>query len=726
MESGISYTALVQQFESSEELTIDARKLAERDRDYYDEKQLTAAEQAELKRRGQPPIVNNRIKRKVNAMMGLEKQTRKAPKAFPRNPDDEEAARAATDALRYVCDQARWDDLRSQCAKELAIEGTCAVKIGVKRSKEGADPEIKRVAWDRLYYDPHSTAFDFADAAFMGEVVWMDLDAAIAKFPDAKDALEATVAAETASDTYDDTPKWKMWADAKRRRVRLCEHYWKDAEGWKFAIFTKGGFITEPVASPYMGHDGEPECCIKAVSLYVDRDGNRYGEVRTMIGPQDAVNKRESKALHLITQRQIRVSPNVGTDPKDIRKELSRPDGVFIGEKDDVEVLPTNDMAAGNLNMLAMAKADLDLLGPNASLQGKTQQDLSGRAMLAQQQGGMTELASYLDCIKTLSLSVYRSVWARVQQYWDGPRWIRVTDDQRNLRFVGINQPITVLDAEAKKLGISKENADKADPQAVAYLQTLATMPIAQQQAGVENAVAEIDVDIIIDEGIDSPTAQAEQFDTITKMLPSLAPVMADPAKAMQIMEFITQASSLRDKDKLLEILKGDQQQGGADPAAAMQEQMAMQMQMEQQAAQAQSEIELQKAQIGAQAKVESAKIAAQADMEIAQYKAQLEAGLSEQKAQMDAAFAERKAAVDMQLAERKALLDHEMKSRIADQTGETKAKEADANKQDAQLQIMAQLAEAITAMSKPKRRVPERDANGFIIGVREEMDEAA
>jgi hypothetical protein len=61
MESGISYTALVQQFESSEELTIDARKLAERDRDYYDEKQLTASEQAELKRRGQPPIVNNRI-----------------------------------------------------------------------------------------------------------------------------------------------------------------------------------------------------------------------------------------------------------------------------------------------------------------------------------------------------------------------------------------------------------------------------------------------------------------------------------------------------------------------------------------------------------------------------------------------------------------------------------------------------------------------------------------
>jgi len=446
----------------------------------------------------------------------------------------------------------------------------------------------------------------------------------------------------------------------------------------------------------------------------VDRDGNRYGEVRTMIGPQDAVNKRESKALHLITQRQIRVSPNVGTDPKDIRKELSRPDGVFIGEKDDVEVLPTNDMAAGNLNMLAMAKADLDLLGPNASLQGKTQQDLSGRAMLAQQQGGMTELASYLDCIKTLSLSVYRSVWARVQQYWDGPRWIRVTDDQRNLRFVGINQPVTVLQAEAQKLGVTKDTMQQADPQAVAYLETLATMPISQQIAGVENAVAEIDVDIIIDEGIDSPTAQAEQFDTITKMLPSLAPVMADPAKAMQIMEFITQASSLRDKDKLLEILKGDEQQG-VDPAAAMQEQMAMQMQMEQQAAQAQGEIELQKAQIGAQAKVASAQIAAEADKEIALYKAGLEAQLNDQKAQMEA-----------RNAEQKTIFEHEAKMRAGEVTGENKRQEQTDAKEQAQIEAFQMIAQALSAMNKPKTKVPVRDENGFIVAVQEIVDEAA
>ena len=85
-------------FEEAEESTQDSRQKAERDRDYYDEKQWTAEEETALKNRKQPVITYNRVKRKVNAMMGLEKQTRKDPKAFPRNPDDEESAQAATDA----------------------------------------------------------------------------------------------------------------------------------------------------------------------------------------------------------------------------------------------------------------------------------------------------------------------------------------------------------------------------------------------------------------------------------------------------------------------------------------------------------------------------------------------------------------------------------------------------------------------------------------------------
>src|SRR5690606_24665172 len=144
-----------------------------------------------------------RVKRKVNAMLGLEKQTRKDPKAFPRNPNDEAAAHAATDVLRYVCDDNRWDDKRSECAKDLAIEGTGVIRVGVKKTRDGIDPDVRRVAWDRYYFDPHSSEFDFADKGYDGEVIWMDLDQAVAKFPDAKDVLEVTCQQSRGPESYD-------------------------------------------------------------------------------------------------------------------------------------------------------------------------------------------------------------------------------------------------------------------------------------------------------------------------------------------------------------------------------------------------------------------------------------------------------------------------------------------------------------------------------------------
>lgn len=539
------------QFEESEEQTRDAREKSERDRDYYDEKQWTATEIATLEGRGQPAVTYNRIKRKVNSMMGLEKQTRKDPKAFPRTPNDEQAAQAATDAIRYVCEDSRWDDKRSQSAKELAIEGTCAIMVGVKKVKAGIDPEIRRISWDRFYYDPHSSEFDFADAAYMGIVIWMDLDKAVLKYPSAKEVLEQTWTMGKSSETYDDKPKHHLWSDYKRRRVRLCEHYYLEGDVWKMCLFTKGGFIVEPMDSPYLGEDGKPENPIKAVSLYIDRDNNRYGEVRTMIGPQDEINKRRSKALHLISQRQVRVSPALGIDAKAVRKELSRPDGVFVGDRDEVEILPTNDMAAANLQLLQEAKAEIDLQGPNAALGGKNERDMSGRAILAQQQGGMTELASYLDAIRVLSMSVYRSVWCRIQQFWNEERWVRVTDNENNVRFVGINRPVTMLQAMAEQMGVTKDNLPQMQaeqPEAVAQLQAMAQDPRAQQVVKIDNAVAELDVDILVDEGIDSPTIAAEEFDSMLK-LAGTGVVQIPP-------DVLIEASSLRNKDKLLEMLK--------------------------------------------------------------------------------------------------------------------------------------------------------------------------
>lgn len=566
MEDGLTLpdvTEMVRRFEEAENSTSQARADSERDCDYYDGKQLTAAERAALVKRGQPPVIFNRIQRKVNYLKGLEAQTRKDPKAFPRTPNDDGSAQAATDALRYVCDDQDWDAKRSSAFEDMLKPGTGVVMVGAQQTRDGIDPAIVHIPWDRFYYDPYAARVDFADAAYMGVVTWMDASEAKRKFPDRAEYIDATLANTRSSDTYDDKPRHSLWADPKRKRVRVLEEYYLEGGVWHYCLYTKAGFLIDPQPSPYLDEDGQPECPIKAISAYVDRDNNRYGEVRAMISPQDEINKRRSKGLHLISSRQTRVSRATGMEASAIKRELAKPDGVIFAEEGEVEVLQTGDMAAANFQMLQEAKAEIDLLGPNAALAGKNENDASGRAILAQQQGGMIEVALLMDRLRHLSLAVYRSVWARIKQYWTEARWIRITDDERNLRWVGLNQPRSMLQVAQERL--------QGDPQAEMKLAMLARDPMAQMPVEMQNPVAEMDVDIIIDEGMDSVTAQAEQFDMLTKMMPAMTQL---PPEAL---ELLVTASSLRDKDKLLKIIEGMKQQA-AQPNP--QQQAAMQLEM--------------------------------------------------------------------------------------------------------------------------------------------------
>ena len=558
---------MVQRFEEAEQTTQPARQLSERDRDYYDGKQWTNTEKTALEKRGQPVVTFNRIQRKVNYLKGLETHPRKDPKSFPRTPGDDQSAKAVTDALRYVCDDQDWENKRSEGFESIIVEGTGAIMVGAAQTRDGIDPALICIPWDRFFFDPFSRRVDFSDASYMGIVTWMDVKEAQAKFPGREEVIETTWMQARDSQTYDDRPKNNLWADYKRKRVRIVEMYYIERGEWVMCMFTKAGFLVDPAPSPYLDVDGKPENPIKAISAYVDRDNNRYGEVRAMISPQDEVNKRRSKGLHLINSRQMRVSRSVsvpgGMDPSAIKREGAKPDGMFFAEDGEIEILQTGDMAAANFQMLQEAKAEIDLLGPNAALAGKNENDQSGRAIMAQQQGGMVEVALLMDRLRQLSLAVYRAVWARIKQYWQAPRWIRVTEDERNLRWVGLNVPRTMLEIAQEKLA--------NDPQAEQKLALLAQDPMANQPMEVHNQVAEMDVDIIIDEGMDTPTVQAEQFDTLSKMMPSLTQL---PPEAI---ELLVQASSLRDKDKLLEIVDKMKQQQAASQEQQMQQQLMLQ-----------------------------------------------------------------------------------------------------------------------------------------------------
>jgi len=616
----------------ADDATLDSRNLAEKSRNYYDSIQWTDAEVAKLAKQKQAATVINRIKPKVDGLMGMERANRTTAKAFPRTPKHTEGAQAATEAVRFCLQDNMYERARSDGWENLLIEGTTGIEVNVKPKGDGFKITIKHIMWDRLIYDPHSRRKDFSDARYLGQVVWMDYDEAANLYPEAKDVLEDM---QAGSDTYEDKPKWM---DNTRRRVKIVELYYKKDDGkWCYTCFTRGGYLKAPKVSPFINEEGDTEHAYEFASLFVDRDGGRYGSEKQLLDIQDEINKRRSKALHLMSVRQVRWERGAVEDINKARDELAKPDGVVETTPGmEFEILKTGDMAAAQFNLLAEAKMEIDSIGANAATTGKDKTVQSGVALRQREMTGQTELAPMFDILKNLDLRIYRKVWNRVKQYWKAEMWLRVTDDENNLKFVGLNKPMT----QGETL-LRQAQASGAPPEALQQLQAeIAQNPAMQKIVSTENDIVNLDVDIVMDDAPDTVTQEVEDFQAMAEMVKSGFPI---PPEA------VIMSSPLSNKDKILKMMK---EQPQLPPQ--IQEQMKK-MQEDFQKLQEENQ------QLKANTQVEAAKLQADTQKEVQKHQLQRETK------QMELALERESAAAEIQLAREKAGAEIELKRAIAE-----------------------------------------------------------
>lgn len=535
-------------------LTADARTQSLVDQDYFDGHQLTSAERLELQKRGQPDIVINRTRAAVNGILGVTAQAKSDPRAFPRTPQDEDSADVATDSLRYVADFNRFNRIKQDAFRDMLVPGCMGVLVG---ADSDLNVTIEPIRWEELLYDPKSRRPDFSDARYMGIAKWMYADDVAALYPDKKSDILNSVTgggmAMVGDQSFQDRPENGLsnWVDTRQRRLMVVELYYRD-DGWKRCVFTASDLLEES-DSPYNDDKGKPADPIVAQALYVDRNNNRYGAVRDMRGPQDEINKRRSKLLHLINTSQIQaVDPAaVEVDADAARKEAAKPDGVIPYGWQKV---PTVDMATGQAQLLAEAKGELERLGPNPATLGRQGADSSGRAVLARQQAGMVELATLFASLEDWELRVYRQVWSRIKQFWKAPQIIRVTDDDDAPKFVGLNQPIM----GPATIGVHPETG-------LAQIQPTVL--------GYKNNIAEMDVDIILESQPDMANVQAEQFQDLMQL------VSASPLYQQQVpFEVLLDMSATPHKRQLQDKLKKyrEDQQQGQQQSQQMQQQLAV------------------------------------------------------------------------------------------------------------------------------------------------------
>jgi hypothetical protein len=522
-----------------------------------------------LRDRKQPEIYTNRIRPAVNGILGVLEQGRSDPQAYPRNPDDQDAADIVTKVLRFIADKSDFASIKLDVAENFFIEGTGAVIVEM----DGDDITPTQIRWEEYYSDSFSRRNDFGDKRFDGIAKWVDADL-IRNNPRWKERLKEigdpldSANEGFASETYEDRgDNGAGWINTRRRRALLCEEYALEEGEWKRLVYIGCG-VLEYDTSPYLDEKGRPSNPIEATSCYVDLDNGRYGIVDDMMPIQDEINASRSRALHLANSRQVQFDVNSGGNPADAdiaRQEAARADGVLpMGWT----IQATADMTQANILRNQEAKGEIERMGPTPAVLGRNESgSQSGRARLVSQQAGLTELARPIGRLSNWELRVYRQMWNRARQYWTDEMFIRVSDDQRAPQFLKVNEMV----------GQQPTIVPQQDPATGQVATQIVMQPI------MKNRLAEMDVDIILDTVQDTATLAQEVWAELVQLVGQAGGLEAVYSPAFELM---IEASPLADKTRVIELIKkgrDEQQQNQVQQLQGQVQQLTQALQQKQQ-----------------------------------------------------------------------------------------------------------------------------------------------
>ena len=407
---------------------------------YYHGEQLTETQRKVLRQRGQPEVIFNRSARKVNGIVGVVMKLRNDPKAFPRTAKSQNGADLATAVLRYVLDTSQWKDIEADSVPIAARARSASASFPLEEG-DNEDPDIgvKYVDPVTYFYDPRSIRPDFRIFAMMAFPLG-ERGRARRNVPRAREKIAQD---SSATRRRRMTMTVSISGSTSARRSGSVEHWYKHEGQWKWCIYANWTILARGDSPFYLKvrkrlADAFALC---EVCLLVDPDGQRYGLMRNLKGPQDAINQHRSKAMHIMNTRQIFARRGVFGDVEKARKEAARPDGFleYDGNLTNFGLSSRTKSSFQQTQYFQDAKEEIENYGPSPAIVGTNVNQRSGRALAMMQQNGIAELGPFLKNYRTWKMELYRSIWCTVQRTWNAERYIRISDDQEMAQFIQVN-----------------------------------------------------------------------------------------------------------------------------------------------------------------------------------------------------------------------------------------------------------------------------------------------
>jgi hypothetical protein len=460
------------------------RTIAQKCYDYRDGHQWTAAELKVLKNRKQPPYVNNQIKLFVDYMLGQYVTTRIRSTYVGKNTPDDDLSSQTMTAVKLNIEQNSLYEFQERDLVEDGILtgfGCLDVRPGINPETGKIEIYINHIDCFEMFPDPYSRKYDWnKDAQFISQAKWVDLEDVIAKWPSKKIALQQLVVGGTSNTTDAATSAGNdihsdVWGrdtanyiDKERKRLRLIEQQWKEVKTARYMQMPDGeqaevtGAAESLLNKFIKGNPGAKLFTEKKKTLHVAffakdvilehtidpyRGSNRYtwipyfihrqknGEpfsfVSTVLPMQDAINKRGSKAMHLLNKDRVLSEKNTIEDKDKFAEEWAKPDGLpEVGDLTKIEVDKNIDLAATQMqfqgadiiSMRQIARMNPDSLGEKTPLR-------SGAGVKAKQRPTTVMLSPDFDNLRRTNVLLGKSILDYVPRYYTGPQVIRITDD---------------------------------------------------------------------------------------------------------------------------------------------------------------------------------------------------------------------------------------------------------------------------------------------------------
>lgn len=507
---------LVAKYRYELEVQSDNRAEMAKDEDYYDNIQFTVEQMKELEDRGQAPIAYNVIAQTVNWVIGSEKRGRTDFKILPRGKEDAKPAEVKTKYMKFVSDINHTTFNRSRSFEDAVKGGVGWIETGVPDDEDDEPTGDRYESWRNMLWDSASTAMDTSDMRYQFRSKWIDLDIAIAMFPDREDELRASTqetnlfttdamldgdeamdGAEAERELYGGINPIYMY---KRQRVRIIEAWYKvpqkvtKIKGGRFkgdifdpddprhleVVETGNGRLHDKVEmrtrvmfmttyaplldmpSPYRHNR------LKFVPVWGyrrGRDNLPYGIIRGLRDIQDDINKRASKALYILSSNKIIMDD--GALPEDMTldefaDEAARPDAILVKRKGHEMTLNADrDLSQWHLELMSRNISMIQQVGGvTDELLGRTTNAVSGVAVQKRQEQGSVATNKLFDNLRYAVQQHGEITLSLIEQFVTEEKQFRVTNQRGTPEYITMNDGLPENDIARAKADFVISEAD--------------------------------------------------------------------------------------------------------------------------------------------------------------------------------------------------------------------------------------------------------------------------